>query len=170
MNEARARGYLEVITNVAVLCVALLVLGTAGWRYLSPKTNARSDGGLRRGERLPEILGVDYRTASKTMVIALSSKCSFCGDSIPFFNELAEKGGGSIRITAVFPESQGEVEEYVRQKQLRFPAIAGIDLARLHLEATPISVLVDSGGKVLDFWVGKPSGEVGQRMIKALTG
>lgn len=38
----------------------------------------------------------------------------------------------------------------------------------LNLVATPTVILVDNSGKILDFWIGKPSKEVEQQILKAI--
>ncbi len=46
--------------------------------------------------------------------------------------------------------------------------LAAIDLNGLKVSATPTLILVDSTGKVLDFWVGKLSEENQQGVMKSI--
>lgn len=46
--------------------------------------------------------------------------------------------------------------------------VARVNFKALNLVATPTVILVDNSGKVLDFWIGKPSKEVEQQILKAI--
>lgn len=168
--QSRARQYLEIATNVAVLLVAMVVLATIASNLLAPSVSL--EGGLRKGGAFPQLPGVDYGKSSKTLLTSLSVRCDYCSESLPFLKEVARihaDAANAVRIIAVFADPESEVKRYIDQRQLNFPAVSGADLKTLNLSATPTYVLVDSNGRIVDFWIGKPSTDVEQQIVKAIT-
>lgn len=168
-NSQKLKSYLEVITTVAVLLAAVAVVKT----YLfSPtqKSAAQLQSGLQKGATLEPLPGVDYGDSPQTLLIAMNTHCGFCKESIPFYNQLAElqRNNKSTRAIAIFPNSEDEVRQYVKQQQLGLNAIATVDFNKLSLAGTPTMILVDKSGKVLDFWVGKLSTDAEQQVISEM--
>lgn len=163
MKSSNIKSYLEVTANIVVLLVALVVLGNFAWVYLAKQQkqpNMRIEGGLRKGSAFSLIPSVDYAKSTQTLVIALSSRCDHCNESIHFFKQLLEANTGKsdlTRIVAVFPEKLEEVLSYITQHQFDINPISGIDHKALSLPGTPSVVLINSEGKILNFWIGKPS-------------
>src|SRR5882724_7222827 len=91
---------IEAASNVAVLCVALLLVFVIVKEHvLRPSTStvptsAKSDARLV-GASL-NIKGITWSESPSTLVIALSSSCRFCLASVPFYQRLTElkKAGG----------------------------------------------------------------------------
>lgn len=162
MEEGKLKGYLEVATNIAVLVVALLILGRVAWTYLgetsSPAPNLQA--GIRNGGSFPLIPRVDYTIRPQTLIIALSSACEDCSESIPFFKQILQanaENGYKTQIVAVFPESTEEVGRYISEQRISLDAVPGVDYRALNLAGTPTAVLVNREGTILNFWTGKPS-------------
>lgn len=172
MNKAAARNHLEVLTNVAVLLVAVCLLAVLALNYLGGQKPApRIVEGLQKGQQLPTIPGVDYPDATSTLLIAMSTKCDYCTQSIPFYNQLADlKNNGkiSLRAVALFPNSNGEVQRYARQYQLKIDHKSSIDFGQLRLAGTPTMILVDQNGRVVNFWVGALKPEAQQQFLNSL--
>ena len=172
MKDLKLKSYLEVGTNVAVLLVALLVLGNFAWVHFAEKPALGIQAGLRKGDAFPIIPGVAYDKSSQTLVLAMSSKCEHCNESIPFFRQLLEanleKSDGT-RIVAVFPERPEEVWRYISEQQLSVNTIPGINFKALNLPGTPSAVLISNEGKVLNFWIGKPSKDAEKEMLDSVT-
>lgn len=173
-NSGKVRGYLEVASNVVVLIAALAFVGTAGWNYFNRAQAAPLQSGLNKGDAFPRLEGINYGDSKKTVIVAMSSSCHFCQESVPFYRHLAELRGGapdqSFQLTAVFPESADAAKQYVERNQLSFDATTGANLGDLKLAGTPTVIVVDGSGKVLDFWVGKLTPEAEQEVITALNG
>jgi hypothetical protein len=174
MKSSNFKTYLEVTTNIIVLLVALVVLGNFAWVHLTKETNQPSPlgGGLRKGGAFSPIPSVDYAKSPQTLVLALSSRCDHCNESIPFFKQLiaANTGkGDSTRIVAVFPEKAEEVWAYIAQEQLNLIPIPGIDYKALNLPGTPSTILINREGKILNFWIGKPSKDVEKEIMESVT-
>ncbi|MEK6299871.1 MAG: hypothetical protein AABO41_04045 [Acidobacteriota bacterium] len=175
MKSSNVKTYLEVTTNIVVLLVALVVLGNFAWVHLAkqPKQlELRAEGGLTKGSAFSPIPTVDYGKSSQTLVIVLSSRCDHCNESIPFFKQLLEANSGksdSTRIVAVFPEDIEEVRSYITQQQLSVDSIPGINYKALNLPGTPSTVLISSEGKILNFWIGKPSKDAEKEIMESIT-
>jgi hypothetical protein len=167
MRVSKIKSLLEVVTNVAVLLAAVGVLSALSWGYFAQRSAPPVQNGFQRGQPVAKLPKVDYSGAPKTLLIAMNTGCHFCTESIPFYNGLVSSNPGTdktTRVVAVFPNKEDEVRQYVRQHQLNLEAVAGVDFRALNVSATPTMILVDSNGKVLDFWVGKQS-EDGERLI-----
>jgi hypothetical protein len=172
MNVPNLKTYLEVATNAAVLLVALVVLGNFAWVHLAKQPMPRAEGGLRKGDAFSLLPSVDYGENSRTLIIAMSSKCERCSESLPFFRQLLEANKASsdlTRIVAIFPETAEEVSRYISEQQLTMNSIPGINYKALNLPGTPTEVLLDKEGKVLNFWIGKPSKNAEQEILEAVT-
>ena len=168
MNRTKLKSYLETGTNVAVLLAALAALWLViGGSIKGTRPNLYS--GLRKGSLLPSVAGIDYSKSSQTLLIAMSANCEVCADSLPFYNRLRERilaHGSSISVIAVFPEAENEVKKYVQEQHLNLETFSGIDLNSLNLAGTPTMVLIDGSGKIIDFWIGKPSKDIEQEIKK----
>ncbi len=172
MDQAKLKHYLEIATNIAVLLVAVVVLGTFAWKYFTPKPQIQLQVGLQKGTTFAQLPGIDYSKAPKTLLIALSSKCDHCSESLPFYKQITfeqRKNINASHIVAIFPESQSEVEQFAGQEELNLDTVAGVDFYALNLVATPTVILIDNSGKIIDFWIGKLSKNVEQEIIKAIS-
>ena len=160
----KLKDFLDVTTNIVVVVFALVAIGVLVKNYLEP-SGAKTSVALTKGSVLPEIAGVDYKQAPRTLILALNVDCRFCTKSVPFYNALAEarqENGGQFNLVAAFINKDPElVKSYVEQKGLSVQAIPGVDLDKLGVHMTPTLILVDSAGRVLDSWRGElqPDGE-----------
>lgn len=171
MNKDKLRSYLEVATNVAVLAVALVVLGVFIQSYFARKLRPELQGGFQKGQRLATLPAVSYDSAPRTLLIAMNTGCRYCDASVPFYKQLiAEQrdGGEATHIVAVFPNTEDDVKQYVSQRQLDIEAVAKVDFSALNLTGTPTVILLDNKGTISDFWVGKLSEDEEQQVIAAI--
>ncbi len=172
MNTQKLKNSIEVATNVAVLVVAVTILSLLAWNfYQGQKVGTQLQFGLQKGSTLAALPGVQYGDSPRTLLIAMTTRCKYCTASVPFYNQLAElekSKDKSVRIVAVFPDKVDDVDQYVQQKQLGLEVKGAMDLSKLNVAGTPTMILVDSGGKVLDFWVGQLQPDVQQQVIQSL--
>jgi thiol-disulfide isomerase/thioredoxin len=161
---------LEVATNIAVLLAAVAVLITFAWNvYRARQPSPQLRPGLQKGVTLGPLRGLNYSDSPRTLVVTMNTHCGYCAASVPFYNRLAEleRGNGkALRVVSVFPNSDDEVREYASLTQLHLDTIAMADFAALNLAGTPTLILVDEGGKVLDFWVGQLSEDAEQHVLE----
>ena len=121
---------------------------------------------------LASLPGSSYGSSPRTLLIAMNTRCGFCAESVPFYNRLTasrQANSQSVRIVALFPDSVDEVRRYVEQKQLGVETIAAVDLSKFNVSGTPTLILIDSSGKVLDFWLGKLTTDTEQQVIQRIS-
>ena len=103
----------------------------------------------------------------------MNTRCGYCNESIPFYKQLVEAQQSSdqnVRLVAVLPNSEVEVKQYMQQQQLNISTVPKVNLQTLKVAGTPTIILVDNGGRVLDFWVGKLPQDSEQQVIKIISG
>lgn len=169
----KLKAYLEVTTNIAVILVAVLVIGTFAWNFYHARQGETVlESGLLKNTVLSPLRGVSYSESPQTLLIAMNTQCRYCSESTAFYNRLAEfrrTGKGAVRILAVFPNSTDEVREYVSRTGLDLDTIAATDLEQLNVAGTPTVILVDGHGKVVDFWVGKLTTDSEEEILRRLS-
>lgn len=172
MDDTKLKNYLEVTTNVAVVVVAIVVLSVFAWTFFNHYQKTQIQAGLQRGQKLDQLTVAINNNAAQTLLVAMSTTCHYCSESIPFYNQLIEiqhNTNNPTAIIAVFPNSENEAKEYIRQNKLNITTVAAsIDFKSLHVTGTPTIILVDNSGKIRDFWVGKLSKDEEQQVIKAI--
>ena len=171
-NTQKLKTGLEVATNVAVLLVAVTILGLFAWNYYQGRQlQTRLMSGLQKGTTLAALPGLNYSASPRTLLIAMNTRCQYCTASVPFYNQLAafqKANDKTLRVVAVFPDTVDEVHQYVEQKQLGLETMSAMDLSKVNISGTPTMILVDSSGKILDFWVGQLATDVEQQVIESL--
>ncbi len=91
------------------------------------------------------------------VLIAVSSTCPFCTDSLSFYRVLAEsrRPGGPV-IVFVSPESDEIVRRYLGAAGIREPRVVHMEDPS-GLVGTPMVIVVDRHGTVRASWAGKLS-------------
>jgi hypothetical protein len=171
---SKVKHSLERATNIAVILVAAVVLGTFGWNYFNGRRiGSQLKPGLRKEAILPSLPGLNYGDSSGTLLIAMNTDCDFCKASVPFYNQLADvqrNDATGIRAVAVFPNSSDQVHQFVGQHMLRLQTIAHTNLDDLKVSGTPTLILVDRQGRIVDFWLGKLSPEEQEAVKRTIIG
>ena len=172
MESRRWTGYIEASSNLAVLVVAMALLGAiVSTRWLASAGKAKFEEGLEKGQVLPQLPSIDYNVATRTLVLALSTTCHYCNESAPFYKRLLaeqQASGNRTQMVAVFPNSKTAVERYQAQNQLYFKCVTELKNITPNVTATTTLIVVDSTGHVLDFWVGKLSKEDEEQVVTML--
>jgi hypothetical protein len=172
MMRERWAKYIEVSSNLAILVVAMALLGAiVSARWWPRPGNAKFEDGLQKGQVLARLPSIDYGATPQTVLLVVSTKCSYCKESLPFYKRLIgeQQGTGQrTRVVAVFPNPKSEVERYKEQNQLNVESVPALNYSPLNVTGTPTLILVDATGHVLDFWVGKLSNEEEQQVIEAV--
>jgi len=171
MLKGRVKNYLEIGTNIAIVVVAVAVLGTVIRNYLSNRKPAPYPNALKRGSVMADVKGAELNKYPRTLILALSTQCRYCTQSVPFYKRLLQANaqvGGQINIIALFPESREQVEEYTTQNQLQLKTVSLVDHHKVNIEIVPYLVLVDSNREVLETWFGKLSQDDEEDVIKTV--
>ena len=147
------KGYLETVTNVAVLLVALVFLTTIGWSFVASKTKVRPpvhpETGLRKGNVLRQPASVDYNAAPQTLLLIMNIECHYCNESVPFYKKLATFTNTARRtkMVALFPNSPTAVSEYTQQNELSFQTLSSPDFELGKMLGTPTLILTNTKGR-----------------------
>jgi thioredoxin-related protein len=171
-HSEKIKTYLEIATNIAVLLAAVTVLSLFAWNYYQGRQiAAQLQPGLQKGMTLDSLPGLSYSNSPRTLLIAMNTQCSYCAASVSFYNQLAavQKANSNTHVVALFPDSAAAVRTYVEQKQLSLETMGEIDLSKIRVAGTPTMILIDSTGKILDFWVGQLSADAEHRVIQSLS-
>ena len=115
---------IETLANVAIIVAALVFSATVvREKWLAqrvPTPTAQTDSRLR-GTDL-HISGVKWDNADKTLVMALSTQCHFCQESVPFYKELTAAPAVKskrVMVLTIFPQPQDEAESFVKASEIR---------------------------------------------------
>lgn len=171
MERRKFKHTLEIVTNIAVLAVAILIIWTFIGSYFTRRSLPPLQSGLQKGMPFTQLPGISYSDSPQTLIVAMNTQCHYCKESIPFYRRLAEQqahGNKATRIVAVFPNSQEEVDQYLKENQLNLATVTAVDLSKLSLSGTPTMILVDSDGKIRDFWAGRLPDETEKQIVNAL--
>jgi hypothetical protein len=150
---------LEVATNVAILCVCLLIAYLGVTRFLLPSASQ----GINRNPVVGTTLtaaGMDWSRADRNLVLALSTQCHFCSESAPFYKKLLELAPAKqIRSIAVLPQPIEESRRYLESLGVEIKDLKQLPLNSIGVGATPTILLIDGKGVILKAWVGKLPGQ-----------
>jgi thioredoxin-related protein len=170
MNVTKLKHHLEIATNMAVVLVAVVVLTMFAREFFKRLEKPEIQPGLQRGLKLDKLPEGVTRHSNLTLIMVMSTTCHYCNESVSFYNQLAEmhsKANTSVALVAVFPNSTDQVKSYAEQQHLKLPTVAAMDFRSLNVTATPTLILIDSDGRVRDFWIGKLSKEEEHQVIEA---
>jgi hypothetical protein len=151
---ANASRKLDVITNVAVLCAALLVAVVAVKQYIITPPSAVPTN-IKAGAKV-SLRNVDWSARPKTLVLAVSDKCHFCSESAPFYQRLTRHlRDADVRIIAVLPQPVSDGVSYLQKLQVPITDVRQISFNTIPIGGTPTILLVNAKGIVEKTWLGK---------------
>jgi hypothetical protein len=145
--------YLDKIANIA------LILGVAVFLFIVIRGEFRSREQLKPSAQAlvgtsVTLPGVVLSQSHMSLVIALSTKCHFCQDSLPFYKELTAKAQGKLDIIAVLPQPKSEAQSFLQSAGVSATKIVSANLTTIGVWGTPTLLLLDEHGKVQKEWVG----------------
>lgn len=145
---------LEKVANVVVILVAVLV---AGLLIRNNFFNARSVADENPVGRTIKLDEVNTNAAKYTVMIALSTTCRFCNESVPFYQRLAalrRAPGAKFQTVGIFREPPETAREYLNGKGLELDTVVSRSLSDVGVRGTPTLLVVDQTGKVVQAWAG----------------
>jgi hypothetical protein len=173
-SRLKLKPWSEFATSITVIVAALAVLAIFIRQFsVGHPSVASLESGLVKEATLAALPGLNYSDSPQTLVIAAKSGCGPCIDSTGFYNELGklEKAeSGRICVVAVFPNSATEVRDYVTRTSLDLHTIANVDFQALKVVSTPVIILVDKTGRIVDFWSGKLPSETERQLLRKVGG
>jgi len=167
-QRMRRTRILNTLANIALIAAgAAVVIDSAvdiRSRLRQPQIRSAPPAAVayRPGTKAPVVSGVEYARSDRTLLLFLSTKCTYCKMSAPFYRDLETKleaGNAKHRLIAVFPQARSEVMEFKSLEKLDIEAVADAQLGELGISSTPTLVLVSREGIVIRTWVGAPGKE-----------
>lgn len=147
----------------ASFAVGVVVLGFVALRHQwLPRTNGAMASPIAVGTAAPAIPGIAYSDADLTLIVAVSSRCRFCSDSMPFYRRLmaeARTRRGRVQFVAMGIEDSNVLREYLAQHAVVPDALVNGREAQFPLRATPTLMVVEGSGRVVASLQGLLTGE-----------
>jgi hypothetical protein len=165
---------LEWMTNVVVLCVALLFGALVVRAHLSigdSETAAAEAPPSPLVGRALAVPDVDWQASPVTVVLGLSTTCGYCTQSMPFYTKLAALAAREprLRIIALFPQPVPDSERYLKTFSVDVARVISTPLPGLGIQGTPTLLIVGRDGTVQKSWAGMlPEGRQ-QTVLDAVT-
>jgi hypothetical protein len=171
-EKSNLRRAVEVATNVAVLLFAVFAVLSTGLSF-KREYESRAPIGLRNDETVVQIPGYSYNSVHQTVIIAISAKCLNCSSQIPFYKNLLRIQNDhrqSLRVVAIFPETREAVDEYINKNGISdVTPIANFNFRSLNIRTVPTLLLVDSSGRLRDFWIGQITEATHRKILDTLS-
>lgn len=151
-----------------IIAMTLFTVSVVTYRYMF-QTSQNFKKAIEKGFIVPD-LDEDWSRQEKTVILALSTECSFCTDSSNFYKLLTDKSDQNreIKIMAVFPQDKKVSEIYLKNIGVKIDTVKQAKLRDLGVIATPTIILVDSKRQVVDSWVGKLDEKSQTEVVEAI--
>jgi len=75
-TRKKLKDILDVTTNVVVVLFAVVAIGVLVKNYFAPQS-AKPSVTVTKGSVFPEIVGVDYKQTTRTLILALNVDCRY---------------------------------------------------------------------------------------------
>lgn len=155
--SAQARSVLDMATNIAVLAVVMY----SGYAVWGARHNPATDG-TSPAEK-PNYVALARSTRGETpraVVVAMSTTCEACKESLPFFRQLiqaASKSNGRVGVVLAFPAvgtQAAAVDAFVKANALSNARVVRVKLREFGITSVPSLVIAEKDGSISHSWVG----------------
>ena len=146
---------IEVIANVAIICVAIslgVVLISRTIRSYRETVSEPVNTATVKDARI-QLPGVDWSKNEKTLVMAISSTCRFCTESAAFYRDIRART--HVHTVAVLPQSVNDGRNYLSNLGVQVDEVLQAPLSSINVSGTPTLMLISHDGTVLRRWIGK---------------
>jgi len=173
MNSNTFRKYVDSITTVLVVAIFLTVAGIyLHNRFFKKQVNPLGST-IAKESRIADAFPIEYKTHSRTLILALDKDCVYCERSVGFYKRLLDlpvTDAGNTQFMAVLSNDAWDTEQYLRKEGLeRLPHLANIPLRQLKITVLPTLILVDRLGRVLESWSGELDDERQRQVVEAIS-
>lgn len=154
---------LEKIGQLAFIVMCIAVAGAAGRIALTvaPVATAGAAATAPSGS-VPIGTQVDLTrypagVGKPRLVLAISPKCQYCTESMPFYRRLAltpSVGEGRVALTVARVGEADELSRYLQAHEFVPTEVVGVRESGLRVSGTPLLVLLDQNGAVVSSWAG----------------
>jgi len=168
---------LDKLANVAVICVAVMLGAVVVKNHLLGRSNSPATGQARtKAELVGKQINIpvaDWGKTSASVVLALSTNCHYCTESMPFYKQLSEMRQGpetSFQIFAFFPQDPESAEANLKEHGVTTDLIMSgpKSFSEIGVRGTPALLLVNSKGIIQYAWLGKLSEKEQAEVISKL--
>jgi thiol-disulfide isomerase/thioredoxin len=165
---------LDKAANIALILACMALIGALARNYyLSRLPDPGIELGIEKGEqvKLSGDASADTQTAQATLVLALSTHCGFCQESVPFYQKLAAFKNSSparVRLATVMTEPKEEIEAYLKKQGIAADAVFSMPVSQIGVKGTPTLLLLDGQNKLIESWVGKLNSQEESEVIAHL--
>lgn len=151
-ETGRVRRIVEIAANIAIVIVAIVIIGNFLW----PRLRSKQKPSAPAVGSTVSLSGVDWQENGNTLVMVLQKGCRFCEESAPFYHRLHDQRSGlQPRLVAVIPGDKAETGRYLSDHGVLADDVINTSLEDIKVDATPTLLLVDQLGRVKSAWVGK---------------
>lgn len=157
---------LDLIATCLLIVTCLAVLGSLAYQRWAPPSGPSR--GSQPGDVLPAVEDLDWGVSEKTLVLAFSSRCLYCIESLPFYKRLGEIEPVSSQLVALTREPAETGVEFFSEADVDLTVLPNADLSRLGVRGTPTLMLVDNSGTVLDVWRGRLTPDQEETILASL--
>ena len=149
----------ELLTNIAILIVAILLGVVLVKRFLLTSNEAGTPAGINHiaaAERMP-LEGIDWSKNRLTLLLVLQKGCRFCTESAPFYQQLIKETANrtGTKLVALLPDSVNDGKQYLDEIGVSISDIRQVAPRDIRVGGTPTLILVNESGVVVDVWKGK---------------
>lgn len=173
----RLSSSLELVATILTIVTCVWVCGLLALDLAERKDRRAGTSGavIPIGSILTPTPGVSYNESQWTVLVGLSSRCRFCGESMPALRKLNEFIASSdatrVRALALSLESSDVLSRYLKENNLTTFRTVSVarqsEVARIAAR-TPTLVLADRTGKVLAAWSGRMTADQMELVLKRL--
>jgi peroxiredoxin len=169
VSSPRSHTILDIVVNIVILLTcAIMATAVVERRSSSTAKSDRAPKEVTSGEGAETLPGVSYTAAPSTLVLYLSSSCRYCTASMPFFRKLDQvRRTRAVHWVVVSPEGEQIVRTYLHAHELEVDQVVS---HQGRIQQTPTLVEVTAKGVVKNVWVGQPTKEQEERILKSIQG
>ena len=173
MKSNTFRRYVDLVTTVLVVAVFLSAAGMYIHGKFFKKQVDPKGSTIPKELKIADALPLEYKTYSRTLLLALDKDCVYCARSAGFYKRLLEvqaTDAGNTQLVAILGNDAWEAKQYLQKEGLeRLPHLPNIKLKELRISTLPTLILVDRLGRVLNSWSGELDEERQGQVIEAIT-
>jgi rhodanese-related sulfurtransferase len=160
----------EPLLDLALIIVAVAFLASLIARYVKKEaTDSPLKPPLEIGTRL-ELPGVEWGQSDATLLLVLSTKCTFCAESMPFYKRIVQETGPRTRLIALLPQNTSDARQYLQDNGVTIDDVRQLSPGTVGVSGVPTLILTDSQGAVRDFWFGKLGPHIESLVLSRLKG
>jgi len=113
----------------------------------------------------------NVRLSSRNAILAISTRCHFCGESMPFYRGLASirtNPAHPFKLIVIAPQDAVAVREYLAANGVQVDEIAPESPSQIKIAGTPTVLISDEKGIVRAAFSGKLDSSGQEAVIKSL--